>query len=266
MHKKLSYFIKKQTRRKPNPPGMLFLLEYYVTVTVLNDVLPPLSLIAVIRAVPGATAVTRPELLTVATLESLVDHVTPLIVAPLGLTVTLSWLVSPAASESALLFSVIEVTGRESAATVTLERPIAFPLESNAAILAVPARLPVTTPSSLTVAIDSFDVRHVRLAALIFDGKLAESLSVPPVAAPALARKTLFAGGVVGIVSVGGAAGGGVCEGGGGGGGCCPPGGGTGAGAVGIATITEHVEDLPPLSLLAVIVAFPGAIAVTFPV
>jgi hypothetical protein len=54
------------------------------TATVQVAVLPPSAVVAVITAVPAATALTTPELETVATLASLVDQSTERFVALVG--------------------------------------------------------------------------------------------------------------------------------------------------------------------------------------
>ena len=56
----------------------------------------PSAVVAVMEAVPFATAVTTPSLLTVATFSSLLLHVTLLFVAVLGVTVAVSVAVWPA--------------------------------------------------------------------------------------------------------------------------------------------------------------------------
>ena len=160
---------------------------------------PPLSLVAVILAVPGPTAVTVPLVLTVATLVSLDVHETPLMVALPGLIVTLSLLVSPAAMVSVLWLMVTDVTGRESAATVTLVRPSTSPLSVNTATLAVPALRPLTTPL-FTCTTESLDERHTRVDSFVPGGRVGVSLMVLQVATPALERSLLFDGAVVGTV------------------------------------------------------------------
>ena len=57
--------------------------------------LVPSAVVAVMVAIPGATAVTRPLLLTVATLLLLVAQVTDLLVVFSGKTVAVSCSVSP---------------------------------------------------------------------------------------------------------------------------------------------------------------------------
>ena len=69
-----------------------------ITVTVHVAVLLPSSVVTVIVAVPAAIAVTIPLSLTVATLGSLLLHVTALFVASEGVTVAVSCTVSPISS------------------------------------------------------------------------------------------------------------------------------------------------------------------------
>ena len=114
---------------------------------------PPLSVLTVITAVPGAIAVTLPPWSTCAPAVLLEDHVRPLSVAFVGARVAVSWLVASGASVSVLLLSLTDVTGRESVATVTLVVAVILPSSLVTVILAVPALRPVTIPSSLTVAI-----------------------------------------------------------------------------------------------------------------
>ena len=65
----------------------------------------PSAVVTVIVAVPGAFAVTRPELLTVATVVLLDFHVTALLLVLLGVTVAVSWSVCPVFSVAEVLLS-----------------------------------------------------------------------------------------------------------------------------------------------------------------
>ena len=69
-----------------------------MTVSVTKAVLPPSAVVTVMVAVPSPTAVTAPDELTVATLGSLVVHVTDLLVALEGETVAVKVHESPASS------------------------------------------------------------------------------------------------------------------------------------------------------------------------
>ena len=86
----------------PDPP-------LAVTVTVHVAVLLPSTVLTVIVAVPAAIAVTTPPS-TVTTLLSLVDHVTFLFVALLGLIVATKVSVPPAVMDVEFLFKDTLVT------------------------------------------------------------------------------------------------------------------------------------------------------------
>ena len=122
-----------------------------LTVTVQDAVLPPLSLMAVIIAVPGETPRTLPTGSTRATDELLETHVTPFIAALVGLYVTDRLLAASTFSESVRLFIVIEVTGLASALTVTEHSALISPFSLVTVIVAMPPLMPVTMPLS-TVA------------------------------------------------------------------------------------------------------------------
>ena len=82
---------------------------FIISFTVMVDVaVLPLTVVAVILAVPALTAVTLP-LFTVATLLLLLDHLTVLSVASVGLTVAVIVLDSPLFKERADVFNEIEV-------------------------------------------------------------------------------------------------------------------------------------------------------------
>ena len=81
-----------------------------LTVTVQDAVLFPSSVVALITAVPAATAVTVPVESTVATLVLLEDQVTFLFVASAGSTVAVSFSVFPFARERVVLFNETPVT------------------------------------------------------------------------------------------------------------------------------------------------------------
>lgn len=69
----------------------------------------PSVVLAVIVAEPGAIAVTRPLLFTVAMLLLLVDQVTALFVALLGNTVAVNCKVFPLVNSALVSFNVIDV-------------------------------------------------------------------------------------------------------------------------------------------------------------
>jgi len=120
-------------------------------VTVIADVPLLPSLVAVMVAVPAATPVTRPPLVTVATDGALLPHVTtrPASTFPAeSLVVALSWTVWP-------VFRPADGGATVTVATGTVETVIvALPLLPSlvAVIVAVPTAEPVTTPLPLTVA------------------------------------------------------------------------------------------------------------------
>ena len=79
------------------------------TVTAQVAVLPPSSVVTVMVAVPGATAVTTPSV-TVAMLASLVLHVTFLLVALSGSIVAVSRAVPPSVNSRLVLSNSTLVT------------------------------------------------------------------------------------------------------------------------------------------------------------
>ena len=80
------------------------------TVTVQEALkLVPSLVVAVIVAVPAEIPVTTPLLFTVATAVLLERHVTVLLVALVGSTVAISWVVLPSVMVALVLFNEIEV-------------------------------------------------------------------------------------------------------------------------------------------------------------
>ena len=132
-----------------------------LTVTVHEAIFAPLSLVAVMIAVPAETPVTLPFGSTLATFSSLEVHDTPLIDALDGLYETESVPDAPVFKVSACLLIITEVTGLASALTVTLQEAFMLPAAFVTVIVAVPALIPVTTPLS-TVATAVFDELHLR--------------------------------------------------------------------------------------------------------
>ena len=132
-----------------------------LTVTVHDAVRAPLSLVAVITAVPSATATTLPFGSTLATLSLFDDHDTPLIDGLDGLYLIDRLLVAPAFKASVCLFTLIDVTGLASTLTVTVVSAFSSPLPFVTVIFTEPLLRPVTTPL-LTVAIVSSDELHWR--------------------------------------------------------------------------------------------------------
>lgn len=107
--------------------------------------------VAVIVAVPVATAVTLPDELTVATAPFDVDHVTVELNVPFPVTCALHCALAPTLIEAGQV--TLTPVMVEDAAIVTLAEPD-FVVSSVdvAVIVAVPAAAPVTLPEELTVA------------------------------------------------------------------------------------------------------------------
>ena len=80
------------------------------TVTVQMAVKPPSTVVTVMVAAPGATAVTTPFWSTVATLGSLLAHVTLWLAALSGCTAARSQALPPAVRDRLDLFSVTPAT------------------------------------------------------------------------------------------------------------------------------------------------------------
>ena len=141
----------------------------WITVTLQLALFPlPSFAVAVIVAVPTATAVTLPFESTVAT-DVLEDfHVTALLLALLGLTVTVKVSLPPTFMLVPVLFNEIPVTGWD---TVTLQVAL-FPLPSLAVavIVAVPGPTAVTLPFESTVATDVLEDFHVNVLLVALSG------------------------------------------------------------------------------------------------
>lgn len=122
----------------------------------------PSVVVATIVADPGAMAVTRPLLLTVATALLLVDQVTVLFVALLGSTVAVNCSVYPSVKVALVLFSEIDVARTTCGVTVTAQVALRLvPSFVVAVIVADPGDLAYTVPSLLTVAMLLLLVDHV---------------------------------------------------------------------------------------------------------
>ena len=112
-------------------------------------VLPlPSDALQVMVAVPAALAVTNPELLTVAMLVLLEDHVTDLFVALLGVIVAESCLVFPTIRDAEVALSEMPVTLTMVWGVTVILHVAVFPLPSDArqVMVAVPVALAVTNP------------------------------------------------------------------------------------------------------------------------
>ena len=121
---------------------------FFLTVTVQVAVLSPA--LAVIVAVPSATAVTLPFASTVATDVLLELQVTVLFVALSGFTVAASVTDSPSVSSSEDLSSVTDSTAMTFFLTVTEQVAVLSP--ALAVMVAVPSATAVTLPFASTVA------------------------------------------------------------------------------------------------------------------
>src|SRR6266550_3278171 len=121
----------------------------FATVTVAVPFCP--SLVAVIVAVPAATAVTRPLADTVATPGTLLAHVTtrPISAEPFASSgVAVSWTVCPTGTLAEAGFTATDATGAETAVTITIAVPLLASLVA-VSVAEEPAATPVTSPLPL---------------------------------------------------------------------------------------------------------------------
>ncbi len=134
-------------------------------------------------AVPVATAVTFPELETVAT-EVFDDSQERVSVVLLGFTVAVRVEVSPTARDSEVLLSDMEVVGTLESVTVTLHVAL---LESAVAVMvAVPAATAVTFPEESTVATEVLDEDQLMVPLQLLGLTVAVSVLVSPVSSDML--------------------------------------------------------------------------------
>ena len=136
----------------------------------------PSSLLAVMAAVPSATAFTLPSASTVAMLESLLDHTIFLFVALSGYIVAVS--LNSILTKRVLLvaFRVID----ETLVGSTVISQVADLSPAIAVMVAEPTFTAVTTPS-LTVAMLASDVDHVTVLSVASDGEtVAVRVTVSP--------------------------------------------------------------------------------------
>ena len=111
----------------------------------------PSAVVALIVALPGAIAVTKPVDVTVAILLSLDDQTTDLSVALLGETVAVSWTVWFRYNVAEDLFNEIDVANR---LTVILQLALRLePSDVVAVIIALPVDFAVTKPVDDTVGL-----------------------------------------------------------------------------------------------------------------
>lgn len=160
-----------------------------LTVTVQEATRALLSLVAVMTATPADMPTTLPFGSTLATLSLLEVQVTPLIVAFVGLKVTVRVAAEPAFSASVRLLIAIEVVGLASILTVTVHSALILPVVSETVIVTTPALMPVTTPP-LTVAMELSDELHAIPDLSALNGVInGASVIVLPTPTPAVGRR-----------------------------------------------------------------------------
>ena len=195
-------------------------------------VLPPSSVRTVIVAEPAAFAVTTPLDETVATVVLLDDHVTALLVALLGETVSVSSYVSPAVNDNDVGDMATPVTETAEDFTVTVQVAVLPPSDVLTVTTVEPTFLAVTTPLELTVAMDVFSDDQVTPLSVASEGEtVATNVAVLPTCK---VNEEEFRDTPV-------------------------------TETVEAFTVTEQVAVLPPSAVLAVIVAVPAFFAVTSP-
>ena len=204
---------------------MEVMLEEELLLTVTLQVAEQLPEIAVIVAVPAATAVTFPEV-TVAT-EALEDFQVTDCVELAGSTVAVRVAVLSVSMDSVELLSVIDVVLTSEVETVTAQVPLTDP--EVAVIVEVPAATAVTFPELETVATEVSDDSHDSVSVVLAGFTVAVSVEVSPTArdSEVLLREIDVVGTLASV------------------------------------TVTLQVALLE--SAVAVIVAVPAATAVTFP-
>jgi hypothetical protein len=163
--------------------------------TTVADALLP-SEVATIVAVPAATPVTRPVALTVASVGSLLDHVTtrPVRVLPLASrSVAIACVDCPTvmAGEFKLIDTV--ATGASGGAATPIAA-LAFTPSTVAVMVADPVLTPVTRPVDDTVATVGLELCHITTRSvatvLVESTTFVESWTVPPAAICALDGNT----------------------------------------------------------------------------
>ncbi len=134
----------------------------------LVAVLPPSCVVTVMVAVPAATAVTRPAVLTVATAVLLLLHVTFLLVALAGATVAVNCCVEPIFTVAVVGLTVTPVT--TTGVTVMALVAVLLPSCVVTVIVAVPTATAVTKPAVLTVATEALLLLHVTFVLVALAG------------------------------------------------------------------------------------------------
>lgn len=139
-----------------------------ITLTVQFAVFP-FTVLTVMVVAPSLTAVTLPELFTVATDEFEVDHVTVLFVALEGDIVADRVYVLPSPVKVTDVFDKLTFVGLTVVSTVTMQVAV-FPFTVFAVIVAIPSPTAVTLPELFTVATDEFEVDHVTVLVVALEG------------------------------------------------------------------------------------------------
>ena len=149
------------------------------TVTAHVAFFPPSFVVTVMVAVPSISAVTTPELDTVATAVLLDDQVTDLSAALEGVTVAVRVCVSPTVIDKDVLSRLTPVTA--TGVTVTAQVACRPPSTVVTVIVAVPSFLAVTTPELETVATEVLLDDQVTDLSVAFEGDtVAVSVPVSP--------------------------------------------------------------------------------------
>ena len=129
----------------------------------------PSFVVAVMVAVPAEIPDTSPLLFTVATDVLLDFHVTVLLVALVGSTVAVNWVVLPSVMIALVLFSDIDVARIGFTVTVHVARKL-VPSVVLAVIVAVPRPIAVTKPLLLTVTMLLLLVVHATVLFVVLLG------------------------------------------------------------------------------------------------
>jgi hypothetical protein len=132
-----------------------------LTLTEHVAVLLPSTVVTVMIALPGDTAVTKPFDDTVATDEALVLHVTFLLVALVGATVAIKVSVLLKPRSSVFLFKDTLVTFTTVEMTVTEQVAVLLPSAVVTVMVVLPAALAETTPLDVTDATAELLLLHV---------------------------------------------------------------------------------------------------------
>ena len=152
-----------------------------VTVTLHVAVLLPSSVVTVITAFPSATPVITPFSSTVAIASLLLLQLIFLLVAFSGVIVAVNCFVLPVSSVVDVLSSEMSVTA--TSLTVTSQDAVKLPSIVVTVIVAVPSAIPLTFPSSVTVATDVSLLLQDTVLTLASSGVIvAESCTSSPIA------------------------------------------------------------------------------------